>query len=312
MPRILRTRRDRIDLRRPLNPDHPLNQGKVAHWKVLPGRYGGQYWFDLVQGRQGTLTSMSGAAAGTNGFRPNAPPGGWGSVLCGGPAGYVVSLYPGPLGPAARTVLFWFSTTQNGVTDATVVGWGANSGAVAGSGWNVVVESGSLGVRAFNGATALGGGSGLNSGSWHRGGVTFPANGTCSQISAYVDGKPVSLSYGGGSTAINTLAGNPIWIGQWALGAIYFAGYVDSIAVYSIWQPPSFFSTDSALELQGLPGVLNRGNPASWFGPVGGNKALPFLFDAPGGAPVGAVAVAGMLNPPVTTMPFNTYIDMQG
>lgn len=47
--------RNRLDTFNPVNRGHPLNQGKVAWWMVLPHLMGGPNWPDLMSGQKGSL-----------------------------------------------------------------------------------------------------------------------------------------------------------------------------------------------------------------------------------------------------------------
>lgn len=71
----------------PVLTGHRLNTGLLFCGLCLPNWMAGAKWFDLCNRNYGTLTSMTNS---TNGFRdPRSRPGGLGSLLFDGSAGYV-------------------------------------------------------------------------------------------------------------------------------------------------------------------------------------------------------------------------------
>lgn len=66
-----------VRLSDPVNREHPLNEGCVAWWLVVPGLEGGKTWYDLMGLYHATLLSMGSNVWARTGTRP----GSFGSVL---------------------------------------------------------------------------------------------------------------------------------------------------------------------------------------------------------------------------------------
>jgi hypothetical protein len=270
MPTIDRERRGRIDLRRPLNPSHPLNAGRVAFWKVLSGRYGGQFWFDLVSGQSGALTSMSGAAAATNGFRPNAPPGGWGSVRFDGSSGFVsLGSLPALNLPGPMTILASINPAVVTVGTRDIVA-DCNAGGSLQQ-WSLEINRTAAKITATwgnniigTGATALAANTWADVG-WSRSGTTGAWNWTI-----YVNGKPDAS----GATAVNSNPQQGAAIGRLGLDTIFFfPGSISSVSFWNRGLSAAEVFAERAASQQGYPGVLNRVSPAASFGPIAGGTA---------------------------------------
>ena len=259
--RSTRTARDRIDLRRPVNRDHPLNVGRVAWWKCVPGRYGGQYWWDLVGG---LVAAKSGTFNANNGFRPQTYPGGGGSFL-------TVSSGGGDLLVSSSAELLMLQVPM------TLTGWmcgNAFGGALLGQYLNtfdnqlvklVRTDSGHItyfasissgGFQSASNSTTLStevwyfwsvvvSGS-IASPTWKIGVNAVQQSGSLSALSSTPD------------TSVNVrLSGDDF-------GDV-FQGYQDDISVWNRALSNAEIEATYILSQQGYPGVLNRVNPATWF-----------------------------------------------
>lgn len=75
-----------LDTQNPVNRQHPLARGLVVWYLSVPTWMGGPRWWDLFAGNHGQLRSM---ANNNNGWRSTTRPGGFGSLLFDGTAGFV-------------------------------------------------------------------------------------------------------------------------------------------------------------------------------------------------------------------------------
>jgi Concanavalin A-like lectin/glucanases superfamily len=282
-----RTDRSRLDLRRLLlNRQHPLNQGRVAWWKVLPSRYGGQYWWDLVGDQLGSFVLLSGAGYG---FTAKAPPGGLGSVEF---EGYSKNNYV-DCGPSKGTafassfftVAAWLWISTGYVSNLSVTAHSATGS----GGWNLYADyTGNPNEFFLDFAKTGIANTGqsysttpLNAGSWHRVAVSL----TGSKINFVIDGvlkasSNWSQTYGPYSRDLRIGSSQDD-------GGYYWDGWLDDVTMWNYPLPTSLLQEDYRLARQSYPGVLERVSPAAWFvKPAGGNA-----YSLAGAA--GAFALAG-------------------
>ena len=185
-----------LDYAQPINRAHPLARGVQAWWLATPQNYGCNDWYDLSKLYTGVLT---GYAPGF-GWDPRGNPSAPACIKSSNTTNYVSTNYAGITGTAARTFSAWFKTTNTTAGPANCVcGYGSTA---TGGQWYIAVENGSIWFRGA-GTTAQWG-SGFNDGNWHHVAVTFPAGGTTSSLSCYVDRKALTGSFTNGTTAINT------------------------------------------------------------------------------------------------------------
>jgi len=256
-----------IDTMNPLNRQHPLAQGLVSWWLVVPGLgMGGTNMRDLTGRNHGTLTNMAQPATSTSGWNRSTRRGGLGVVTYDGTDDYV---------SVADTTALRFSATDS---TFTIVGWIKLTDYVPGGGsisslvtkWlgtgnqrSYAFGVGSTGVLKFpvstSGAAAamtVVGTTTLALGQWYHIGVT--ADISTDVFKVYIDGKEDSTT---GSTTISSIFDGTAQVN---LGTTKngtddkLNGQSDDIRIYN----RVLSNTEIALlyvnSLLGSPGLLNR------------------------------------------------------
>ena len=246
-----------INPAQPVTFAHPWARGLVGFWKVVnnPGFGGGNQFYDLARGggqsgpNDGALTNMSGAAAATNGFRPNAPPGGWGSVLFDGVAGNVV--LPKLTMPAVGSMAIWFLLNATAVSNDQIFGIRTNSPST------LLFDFGSYdGARWYfgwyNSADARITYPTFAVGVWYRILFTWTAAASALYVNALGVASGVSSPIWNTSTQTPYLGFNS-YPGQ----SHYTPMRVDGFTYWSRALSPAEIAADYALAQQGFPGALN-------------------------------------------------------
>lgn len=254
-----------INLGQPVNWSHPLNRGRVAWWKALPGRMGGPTWRDLCGKYHGTLTNVS--TGPTSGFGATRQLSNFGELRLDGSDDKVDC---GANVPTGGTAISVGVTLRLGSTSAgRIVGrWGGTSAEQ--SFLMYLGAAGVIGFAVFDGSFGYNARESisLGAGAYYRLLVTFACPST---MFIYVNGASQSLS----STASATMAAIANGSGSVAIGyeaTTPFApilGAVDDVTIYSRALLPSEVYQDFILSRQGYPGVLNR---MQMF-PTGGSSA---------------------------------------
>jgi hypothetical protein len=232
--------RERLNLRRVFNRHHWHNQGKVAHWLVLPGLDGGRQWFDPWGSYHGTLTSM---ITSSSGWRGTTRPGGWGHLLGNGTDSYVIvglNLLRVP-----GSVCMWVRLNSRGSSDGQPVLVHSNNAY-----WGVHGTSGFL--EFFNASWRVASSGAIGVGEWHRVGISVASAGTA----MYLDGAQV-YSSSLAMTATATTSSIGARTDQLSSPRTVDGAY-DDVCFYSSAQPANFFAADNDLSRGGYPGVLNR------------------------------------------------------
>lgn len=256
-----------VDLRQPI-ADHPLNLGLQAWWKLLPQRFGGPVWYDLVKGNQATLNSFASGF----GWNNAAHLGGVGSLKFNGTSNYLSTQTFG-FNYGEMTFAVWVNATSLPTADNCIFDT---------SGSNVA------GCPSFYADTANGTTYGLSAlvpGSWILGQNTAPssANATCSlnvwyylcwvndlasnTIRGYVNGiQTESFTY---SAITFASSSQPKTVGRRSSGSAFFAGYMDGLA---LWNRPLTAKEVYARYLLGRagdPGLFRRHRRVSYSAPSG-------------------------------------------
>jgi hypothetical protein len=269
-----------IDHGNPVNPDHPLNRGRVAWYLSLAGLSGGSKFPDLMGGSGGTLTNM--AVAGTSSAsgwgkaagpaRPGAlgPP-----ILCDGTDDYI----SGPAG-ASGLVTNWSmactfylsSASQHGMafkvggagnTNGVGIGVGASDADTNGNNLLVLFES----RRWIVAKTSIGTG-------WFRAVTTLNASGF---PTIFLNAAQVYTDTTNGPLA----ASNAVGIGGYNVAGRYFAGPIDDCTVINRAWAPTDVAADYGLSSRQYPGVLNRRRtPIAVFQMAGGVGGVAVAFSA--------------------------------
>jgi hypothetical protein len=185
-----------IDLRNPINRQHPLARGLVARWVCLPGWMGGNTWLDLMGLNHGTLTQM-----GVNcGWRGTTRPGGFGHMLYDG-----VTMLERVAVPAIATG-----------TNFTIAAW-CNVLAFNNGSFGTILTNSAGNVGLF--LNLFGGSNYLDwfSGASFRSATTFALNTwdhfavtvAGSAVSFYVNGQAAGTDTHGASFTTNCIGGDP-------------------------------------------------------------------------------------------------------
>ncbi len=230
-----------VNLQNPINRSHPLNRGREAWWKVIPGRDKGPLFWDLCGKNHGTLTN--GAA-----WTPRARAGGFGYLQFDGTDDYVDL----PIALTAYlngsfTMATWATITANADTpfiigsnlvNARVLSfrWGGSERLYLGQ-ENVSVGASVPFAYATYGNTPL-----RILVSYNGTAATFYVNG----VSLGSDNYTYTASYAGATYGIGGRTTS-----KW------FVGSQDDVSIWSRALSASEARTDYNLSQQFYPGVLN-------------------------------------------------------
>lgn len=237
-----------VNLRDPMNRQHPLNRGRLTWHLAMPGLTGGRQFFDLCGLTHGTLTILT-----TAGWRPTYRPGGAGLGNVGmgfNTSGYVdLGTPPAVKAATAITVAAWATaTTSRGDLFSQ---WGASnrfllSSAIAAAGkFSFYVEN-SSGSSFINVDASVS----ITTGNWCR--VLGTYDGTTVRI--YINGVAAG-STGGGVGLFTGSTGN-VKIGDSA--AVPYSGVGDDFTIWGRALSAAEAQQDYDLSRRGYPGVLNR------------------------------------------------------
>lgn len=250
------------------NLNHPLNVGRVAWWKITPSNYGGGKLIDVMGRNHGSMIAMQNA---NNGWRGVAPPGGWGSVLTDGSAGYVsfflsflLATYTNPPPPLTLSYWsLWVGGTFGGMVDARY--------STGHQGFILYQTAGVNNLYSFQPNVQISGSVTVNDGRWHMLTATFDAGGN---YRLYTDGVLDAGPHAGANWTL-TLGGAT---GQMTMGHDYATdyghAYCDSLSLHSRCLSAAEVAADYALSRQGYPGVLSRVSPAAWSVPTTGGLLM--------------------------------------
>lgn len=158
--------------------------------------------------------------------------------------------YKGVLGSKARTCSAWINTNDHSLEEGAIVSWGRPL--VGGGQWRMSVRNGKLMIGV--GAGAIIGDQTVNDGGWHHVAAILEdaSNPTLVNVSLYVDGI-LQIIVNPPATAIDTLSGYNVIIGQWFHQSIwanypyFFKGSIDDVRIYD--------RALSEAELQALAGA---------------------------------------------------------
>jgi hypothetical protein len=95
----------------PVNISAPLNHGLMGWWKVLPQRFGGLRFLDLLGRYHGTLTGI-GASSATSGWGSTTRLGGSGELRFDGSNDYIAIPAAAALDPPEITMACWVKGTN--------------------------------------------------------------------------------------------------------------------------------------------------------------------------------------------------------
>lgn len=243
-----------VDLRNPLT-DHELNQGRVAWWLALPGRYGGSIWWDLVAGLPGTLTGFTAGY----GWSPQSYAGGAGSVNLDGAATYVNVPNSPALNPtSAITIIAWIKVNAFS-SNANILSKGFTSVASPFIQYSLKFKSSSpfnqygLALSISGTDTEVYSTSAVSLGVWAQLAVSYDGSAMLLYQNGVRDSN-AGIAFGALST-YNT----PVQIGRWGTqGSQYFNGQVAQATIYDRALSSTKIALDYQLGPQGYPGVLRR------------------------------------------------------
>jgi len=242
-----------ILLGEPLNGEHPLNQGRLCWWTVVPQWFGGNTWYDLVNRVSATLSSSY------NGWSSQAPPNGSGSLVSNA-SGYAHATIPGTLtfGSSNFTIGLWYKRADTNVFGTQWWGLGNSSN----GGNNVSTQSGITLTTGSSGAVALGYTEGTAN-LWRRVLMTFVGNSSI----LYFNGFKQATGSAGDSAVITNL----YFLNNINRGFPQPPSAGSCVTGFTIWNrvlSAGEVEQDFVLESQGLPGVLNRQSTMLYFVPA--------------------------------------------
>jgi hypothetical protein len=260
IPALAQTPPGLVDLQRPVVLRHPLAQGLLGWWRVVPGYTGGQTWRPLVGTDVGTMNSMT--TAFTTGFQPTNVPYAPGEVrFPGSPSSVSV---PGTFvaGLTAFTVVVGYRSTTS--TKAYLYyerNSSANSGVVALALLESVAGDVALGVidDAAIGSTSMIEVAGLGStdGGVHYLGLVQTSK---SAREGFFDGR----SIGTNTTTIGTSTPQARSLGVRPVSASsYFIGGLLEVFTYNRALSATDMQQLVLSAQQGHPTLLRRGVPLS-------------------------------------------------
>lgn len=168
----------------------------------------------------------------------------------------------GIAGTAARTVAFWFQGTTQDDIGGAFTAWGVLG--TAGARFELRTEdvaTGNGGVRVeINGGFRTGS-TVVTDGQWHHIAVVMNAGDGVHDVDIYIDGVlDGTAAQSGGNTAINTLAGNDVFIGHsFQDNSRDLAGSLDDFRIYdhalSAQEVQALVPEPGSLALLGLGGL---------------------------------------------------------
>jgi len=275
-----------IDIRNPVNKNHPLTRGMVVWLICLPGLIGGKTWYDIHDNTiPGTLTSMDN---GNSGWRGSTRL--FGSMLFDGTVGYVdCGDVLNPLLGQSYTVMAWVNTS-------TITGQGTIIAYRSTTAVNPILfqldRNGAdvrFIVRDTAGVTATATvSSALTVNKWYFCvGVRFGNSVRAAVISSDF------LSFAPPATgAFGSIAENSLNIGAITSGSstrtIFWSGYIDDIKIWnralSILELQSIYreSLTNYSSMLNRAIFTNRGILTRYFDCLVGNPQLPFVVKALG------------------------------
>lgn len=205
-----------IDLACPLDTEHPLAQGLVACWMVLPGWDGGRFWYDLAGNNVGTLTNMTTSASG---WRGTTRPGGFGHVAFDGTDDYVsIAAAPAIQPVTAITLCQWIKTSGTGSVSLE-----KSNNPGSDDSYQFYVPST---VRLTVAGASVSSATAVTDNRWHHLCGTY--NG--STMAIYIDGNQEASA---SLTGNITYSSQPLWIGQNNPASRQVNGSIDDTRIYS-------------------------------------------------------------------------------
>ncbi len=187
-----RTARGRINLRQPLT-NHSLNNGLLAWWKVIPARFGGPFWWDLVN-QYAALCTCS--------WTVQSELGGYGAGVFNGSSTSVNCYNYAPFQISTGTISAWFKTSTS-LNYARIF--------TKDLAFGLMMYSGNLATYDWTADAVRNTGFGITGGKWNHATMTFNSgvsNGTILYLNGVarlttqitVDAQTSSLSVGAGAS----------------------------------------------------------------------------------------------------------------
>ena len=263
-----------LNLACPINQAHPLARGLVAHWRVLPGFYGGNRWMDLQRRAPATLQGLRPSSA-TVGWGSASYKGGWGTMrFDGSAAGHLTT---GRQLVTANTLSFaaWIYVKNFQGSNTGGIVYQGTGALQLGTHWCASDLTHKGMIFRYEGGTYLENTSTLSVNTWYFVGVSCNAGTGTFYKNGLADGSASGL--GSGAPAANN-----VFLGVWydsTVAGRHFNGYLDAI---SIWNRPL-----SAPDWLALYGAMSR-QPSSLYNwlalpandgvlPAGGGVSIPAL-----------------------------------
>lgn len=284
-----------ILLNEPLNREHPLNQGRIGWWYVLPQWCGGNTWFDLCQQYNGTI---SGSASGF-GLTQQGNVGGYGSLAQNGSSIYAsTSAYAfgtTPLSVAAWVKVNSFQTNIFSASNGTVI---FDTRTIAGDiSPSLLISQGVSNTFSSNRAMFIADGNSLAAGAagttslttgiWYRILGTYDGAGNWN---IYLNGNLEGTNnYSGAGTRDQTLTGSTWTWGYEASWASYGNQSLNDCSIWNRVLSAPEVALDYSLSQRGYPGVINRQSSTLYYIP---SSAANFSYIGSGNLILSGVAPA--------------------
>jgi hypothetical protein len=254
-----------LDVGNLVNRQHPLAEGLLSWWLVLPQRTGGTRWVDLVNTNHATLNGISASPSLTSGWsRTTMRPGGFGELRLDGTGDYgSVADSPRFTFGAGRpfTIGCWVWITNIASTQGVVSKWTTNNVTaewiVYTSGSMFAIECYAVGTNMYGRQVALT--TGAHQGMWHRWLCTSAGAATDATLAIYCDGRRVDTTNAGGTNG-TAMADSTAVVAFGAYGgaANFLTGKLDDIRIWGRQLSPAQALADYATSRQGYPDLLNR------------------------------------------------------
>lgn len=250
-----------ISTSRAWNHKHPLNQGLLAWYMVIPQWFGGLKWYDLIDnGCPGTLTSMNNSSNGFSG--PKQRRGAFGSMLFDGTAGYITLGTPAKLNLVGQTNPFtlsaWIKINGHPANNAQFL---SKSSLGSTNQFSMIVVAATGRVQIIAGTA--GGSTGtidVTDNAWHHIVMTVPV--ATSGMLLYTDGTVETYTAGTGlvgtlTTTNDTLIGARRDASN-ADSLRWFPGSIDDVRIWNRVLSAAEVRQVYAEAILGYPGTLNR------------------------------------------------------
>jgi concanavalin A-like lectin/glucanase superfamily protein len=228
--------------------DAPMVEGLVGWWLVLPGRWGGTRWYDVLRGQAATLTNMASPYTTTSGMSATTRPGGRGQMNLDGTDDYLAVSSSALYAPTPLTVAFSVQYRNAPAQYDSPIG--KTNGGIWSQGWGFYPSTSTEMHFFVNAYGVFAAATGLTLTTWTR--LLGTWDGTTLKIFANgVQGT-------NGTTGAALVTSNPLEFGRLGGDSFNCAGALDDIKIWKRDATPAFAQQDYAESQRGNPHLLRR------------------------------------------------------